>query len=139
MSIREEIKVLRAIPPFADLDDKKLELLAYMSDRLSYDAGGTLIRQGDAGDAVFVVLDGIVDVTIASGNDAMHVREMGEYAFVGEIAVLSSKDRTATVTARSSVAALKIPKDTLLKMIDDVPDLGDKIVGHMRDAGYVQG
>ena len=139
MSIREEIKVLRAIPPFADLDDKKLELLAYMGERLSYDAGGTLIRQGDAGDAVFVVLDGIVDVTVASGEGASHVREMGEYAFLGEIAVLSSKDRTATVTARSSVSALKIPRDTLLKMIDDVPDLGRKIADHMGQAGYVQG
>ena len=137
MSIRDEIKVLRDIPPFAPLDTKQLELLAYVSERLSYEPGTVMIQQGDAGDAVFVLLEGMVDVTIASEESTSHVRELGEYAFVGELAVLKGTDRTATVTVKTPVSALKISKETLLKMIEDVPDLGKRISDHMSSADYV--
>jgi hypothetical protein len=62
-------------------------------------AGDVLVEQGSAGDAVFLVLDGVVRVTV----DDEHVAELGPGAVVGERAALEGGVRTATLTAITPV------------------------------------
>lgn len=137
MSIHEEARVLSGIPPFAPLEMKKLKRLAFASERLTYAAGEVLMKQGELGDCVFIVIDGRIGITIGSGESASHVRELGQYAFVGEIGAIAGKRRTATATAKTSVVALKIPNDVLSQMIDEMPDLKGRITSHMVQADYV--
>ncbi len=137
MSIHEEAKLLSSIPPFAPLEIKKLKRLALASQRLTYAAGEVLTKQGDLGDSVFVIIDGKIDITLGSGESASHVRELGQYAFVGEVGTIAGKFRTATVTAKTDVVALKIASNVLFEMIEEMPDLKDRITSHMVKADYV--
>ncbi len=137
MSIHEEAKVLGGIPPFAPLEPRTLKRLALASERLTYAAGEVLMKQGEVGDCVFVVIDGRIDITIGTGESASHVRELGQYAFVGEIGAIAGKQRTATATAKTDVVALKIPNDVLSQMIDEMPALKERITSHMVKADYV--
>lgn len=137
MSIQEEAKVLSGIPPFAPLEIKKLKRLAFASERLTYAAGEVLMKQGELGDCVFVVIEGRIDISVGSGESASHVRELGQYAFVGEIGAIAGKLRTATATAKTDVVALKISNDVLLQMIEEMPDLKERITSHMVKADYV--
>ncbi len=136
MTIHDEMIFLREVPPFAELNPKKLELLALMSERISYDAGEVILQQGNAGDAAYVLMEGVVDISISTGEISKHVRELHQHALFGEIAVMRNTGRAATVTARTDVDVLRIPKDVLNKMINDLPDLGKRIAEHIEKAGY---
>lgn len=136
MTIHDEMIFLRETPPFAELSPAKLELLALMSERVRYAAGETILQQGDTGDAAFVLMDGIIDISISVGGVSKQVRELRRHALFGEIAIIRNTGRAATVTARTGVDVLKIPKHVLNKMIDDLPDLGKRITSHIENAGY---
>jgi CRP-like cAMP-binding protein len=137
MSLHEEIEMLRGVPPFAPLGNSKLKLLAFASERLQFSPAETLVKQGEIGDSVYVVISGTVDVTLASGGEERFIRSLGEHAFIGEVAVLENTPRTATVTAKTDVVALKISKDVLFRMIQDLPNLGIRISRHQAKADYV--
>jgi len=139
MTIHDEMIFLREVPPFAELSPAKLELLALMSERIRYVAGETILQQGDTGDAAFVLMEGVIDISIATGGVSKQVRELHRHALFGEIAVMRNTGRVATVTARTDVDVLRIPKDVLNKMIDDLPDLGRRIAEHIERAGYTFG
>ena len=136
MSLRDEAILLRSIPPFAALGASQLKLLAFVSERLTYLPGATLIRQGDRGDAVYVILDGTAEVTIQEAQGQRKLRDLGRHAFIGEIAVLETTARTATVTATGKLEALRIDRDVLFRMVKDTPDLGDRLKAHLAAADY---
>ena len=95
MSIKEEVEVLRAIPLFAKLEPAKLKLLAFTSQRLTFEAGHPLFQQGDPGDAAYIVLDGEAEVSIDSPQGPVKVATVGKHAIIGEIAILCEVPRTA--------------------------------------------
>ena len=89
---------LRAVALFGSLDDQELESLASCAELVEISSEGIdLTRQGDFGHAVFAVVGGTADVTV----DGSPVRQLGRGDVFGEIAVLSSGRRTATVTSTS--------------------------------------
>ena len=137
MSLHDELEILRGVPPFAPLENSKLKLLAFASERLSYSPGETLVKQGEVGDSVFVIISGGVEVALEAAAGPRFIKKLGEHAFIGEVAVLENTPRTATVTAASEVVALKIAKDVLFRMIQDIPDLGMRITRHQAKADYV--
>ena len=120
--------MLRQIPIFARIKPTKLKLLAFASERKKYSAGQDVCRQGDAGDAAFVVLSGTADVLVASPAGEVKVAEVGAYAIVGEIAVLCGVPRTASVRATSSMEVLRITKGHFLEMVNDFPDIALEIM-----------
>jgi voltage-gated potassium channel len=87
------------VPLLADLSDAERGALAELFDVMEYDAGRTLIGEGRAGYAFYVVDQGRVSVT----HDGEQLRELGPGDFFGEIAILGKRRRTATVTAASTV------------------------------------
>jgi CRP-like cAMP-binding protein len=136
MSINHEAAILREIAPFAILDTKKLKLLAFMSKLVVYDAGEVVLRQGDKGDALFVLVEGAIEIFISTPGARPLVCEMGRHTFFGEIAVMRSSVRAATVTAKTNIAVLRISKEVLYEVIDDEPELGRLIAEHIDKSGY---
>jgi CRP-like cAMP-binding protein len=136
VSIKDEISILRDVAPFSTLDNKRLKLLAFMSTLVDYSAGATVVRQGEAGDSVFVLIDGLVEASIARPGQPPLICEMGEHAFFGEIAVMRGRVRAATVTAKTHLLVLKISRDVLQEMIEAEPELGRRIDQHIEKAGY---
>lgn len=122
-SIEEEVSLLRRIPLFAHIDTAKLKLLAFTSERLSYEPGQELFRQGDTGDAAYVILQGSADVLVETPSGPLRVAQLGKNDFVGEIAILCEVPRTATVRAQAALDTLKIRKEPFLKLITEFPEL----------------
>jgi CRP-like cAMP-binding protein len=139
MTIYDEIACLREVPPFAALSPVKQKLLAVVSEHAVYMAGDTIIEQGETGDAVYVLLDGVADVRISSGGEDKLVRELGRNALFGEIAVMKNTPRMASVVARTMVHVLRIKKEVLHAMIKDIPELGQRIQHYIDGAGYAIG
>jgi len=128
VQLNDEVKVLRQVPMFAGMATAKLKLLAYTSDRLSYRSGETLFRQGEDGDAAFVILFGTADVLVETDKGEVKVAELAENSVVGEIAILCDIARTATVRAATPVEALRISKENFLKMLLDFPEMTIEVV-----------
>src|SRR5262245_65702919 len=110
MSILSEVDRLRRIPLFAQIDTSKLKLLAFTSERLAFEKGAVLFKQGDRGDSAFLILEGSVDVVVDSANGPVTVAHHGQNAFVGEMAVLSDTPGTAAVGGTAHTAPCKPQK-----------------------------
>ncbi len=136
MSIHDEITALREVPPFAMIDEKKLKLLAFVSELLTYKAGSAVLKQGEEGDAAFVLIDGLIKVSIESDDNSPFIREMGRYTFFGEIAVTKNTLRAATIMAKTDIVVLRISKKALYDLIAEEPDLATRISDHIDMAGY---
>ena len=120
--LKDEVNILRQVPLFAGVAPAKLKLLAFASDRVSYRPGEILFRQGDPGDAAYVILEGRADILAEANGGMIKVAEVGDNSIVGEIAILCDVSRTATVKASVSLEALRIRKDDFLKLLADYPD-----------------
>jgi len=128
MSMKEEVEILRNIPLFSKLEPAKLKLLAFTSERLTFDEGQVLFQQGDPGDAAYIVLEGAADVLIETGKGPVKVANLGRNAVVGEIAILCDVPRTATVVAQQKTVTLKINKDTFFRLVNEFPLMAVEIM-----------
>ncbi len=128
MSLSEEVELLRNIPMFANIEPSKLKLLAFTSERLTFEAGDTLFNEGDTGDNAYIIIDGEADVMIKSDNGPIKVAHFGRNDLVGEIAILCDVPRTATVTASRRLETMVISKDLFYRLIMEFPQIAVAIM-----------
>lgn len=128
MSLTEEVDALRRVPLFANIEPAKLKLLAFTSERLNFADGQTLFRQGELGDAAYILLDGAADVVVNTPAGPRKVASIGRHQIVGEIAVLCDVPRTATVVAAGPLVTLKISKDHFLRMMGEFPQMAIEVL-----------
>src|SRR5215218_3860125 len=94
---------LRKIPLFADLSEEDLEQLHKMAETVSIPAGELVLREGDPGDSLYVVLDGQLEVTKRQGSQDVLLAVYKPGQFFGEMALLEKAPRSASVrTLRES-------------------------------------
>lgn len=128
MTLQQDVEALRSIPLFAKVEPSKLKLLAFTSERLTYPAGENLFRQGDFGDAAYIVISGEADVLVETPGGEVRVASVGPSDIVGEIAILCDVPRTATVRARTELTALRIAKDGFFHLVTQFPHVAVEIM-----------
>jgi CRP-like cAMP-binding protein len=128
MGVKEEVEVLKKVPFFAKIDPAKLKLLAFTSERVSFKPDQFLCKQGDIGDAAFIILEGRADVLLDTDDGPLTVASFGTNDIVGEIAILIDVPRTASVKATENVTTLKITKDLFFQMVSDFPDIAIEVM-----------
>ncbi len=127
-TIEEDVELLRNIPLFAKIEPSKLKLLAFTSERLTFSPGDSLFKQGDDGDALYVIMEGEADVLIDTPGGQITVATMGKNDFVGDIAVLCDVPRTATVTATSKLTTMRVTKDLFFQLVSQFPQIAIEIM-----------
>ena len=103
---------LREMPLFADLRPRELALLALVMQEVSWTAGETIFRQGEAADSCFFLLDGAVDVIAENARGA--ARELATLRagqIFGQIALVDEDPRSATCVARDDSFALQLLRE----------------------------
>ena len=133
MLLKDEVGMLKRVPLFAGVEPAKLKLLAFTSDRVSYNAGQVLFRQGEEGDAAYVILTGSADILVESDAGQIKVAGVEPNAIVGEIAILCDVSRTATVQASERLEALRIRKDHFIRMLKENPEMTLEILKVLAD------
>ena len=128
MTLEEDVELLRNIPLFAKIEPSKLKLLAFTSERLTFSPGDSLFKQGDDGDALYVIMEGEADVLIDTPGGQITVATMGKNDFVGDIAVLCDVPRTATVTATSKLTTMRVTKDLFFQLVSQFPQIAIEIM-----------
>jgi CRP-like cAMP-binding protein len=128
MSLIKDVEVLRSIPLFAKMEPAKLKLLAFTSERLEFLDGDEVCRQGDVGDAAYIILEGEADVLVDAPGGALKVATVRKNDIIGEIAILCDVPRTATVTASTDLTTLKVSKDNFFQLIAQFPQMGIEVM-----------
>jgi small-conductance mechanosensitive channel/CRP-like cAMP-binding protein len=116
---RERESTLSRVDMFASLNEEQRRELAAVTVTKIYGNGEAIVRQGDAGDSMFVVTSGKVAVVIAPDRREVATIEPGGY--FGEMSLLTGDPRTATVVARGETVLLEITAEQFRKLGEENP------------------
>jgi len=98
------LPVLRTVSIFRGLNKATLFEVARRSTEVAYPAGTTVVRQGDPGDALCIVAEGVVEVR---RNDRV-VTQIAAGSYFGEISLIDGEPRSATIVAVEDVVLLEL-------------------------------
>lgn len=113
----EWLALIRRIPIFAPLPAPAIERLMLHFAELDVEAGTVLIREGEAGDRFYVIVEG--EAVVTRGGE--HVVDRGPGDYMGEIALLRDVPRTASVTATTPLRLLALDRDPFLEAVTGHP------------------
>jgi hypothetical protein len=110
----EERKAFVSTPLFEGFSQEELVAVIHGLKLLSFAPGDIVVAEGGPGDSLFIIASGAVKAFVRNPKGAyVKVNELGEGAFFGEIAVLTGKPRTATITAAAPCELLELDRATL--------------------------
>ena len=102
-------QLLAKAPVFSTLSPELLEPILASGEERAFGAGETIVRQGDPGDDLYVILEG--RVRVERGGRAVESLRQGE--FFGEVAVLDGRPRSADVVAETAVRTLRLSREVV--------------------------
>jgi CRP-like cAMP-binding protein len=116
--------LLHSIPLFSGCSREELEQVARVTDELELPAGRVLMREGDTGRELIVLVEG--EVQVERGGEVIGVRTGGD--FLGELALVLHRPRTATVTTTTDARILALAAHQFERLLDDVPTIATKVL-----------
>ena len=119
---------LRDTPLFGGLEDDQLARLIDLGEIVDLAPDEVLIREGDLADALYVVLEGELEVTKRTGTSEIPLALVGPGALQGEIAALEGGRRLASVRAVGAAEVLRIPVGTIRELLDAGPDVALAVI-----------
>jgi putative peptide zinc metalloprotease protein len=125
----EERDRLRALPMFVDTASRQLDLLAVKLQVRAFVPGEVLIKQGDPGDAFYIVREGSLEVLVRKERSRRRVRTLKTGDFFGEIALLSDVPRTATVQGLDAGSVWRLERQDFRDLLGRYLDLEGQIAG----------
>lgn len=126
-AVERIIAQLTAVDFLATLDTKQIELLAQEARWESYLPGERVVRQGDPGEALYVIVSGQVDVRLEQGGLSSTVTTFGAGMFFGEMSLLTGEPRSATVLATTELSVIAVGKQALMQVVQEDRRLVERI------------
>jgi CRP-like cAMP-binding protein len=116
--------IIRSVPLFAALSADEAEALATKAVVERYGRGESVVREGDEGACLYVLLEGNCNVFVKSGDERIvTVASISSGDVVGEMSLLAGEPRSATVQAATDVRAARIDKDAISELLAARPEL----------------
>jgi CRP/FNR family cyclic AMP-dependent transcriptional regulator len=117
-------RILGQVPLFIDLSSRELQRLGAACRQQDYPAGDVLLRQGEPGDTLFVIVSGRVQVTRHGDDVTSHgLATAGPGEVVGDMALLDDLPHSATVTALEPTRVLAMPVSDFRAALREEPDI----------------
>lgn len=131
-SVEEEERMLRALGEvllFSGVSDKGLRLVAEISRKVSYRVGQYVFREGEPGDALFLIIGGKVRISrdvAGMGEEALAI--LGEGDAFGEMSLIDESPRSADARVHESCDLLVIKKEALEDLLFLEKDLAYELL-----------
>ena len=110
----QKILFLKNIPLFSKMPPEELGHLAGIAEEVVYSESDVIIREGDHGDEIFLIVEGQIEIHKGSESLAMITRQ----AYFGEMSVLDGAPRSATATARAACLLLRIRQSEFYDILE---------------------
>ena len=131
-AVLDRLMILRESSLFTGLSGEELYPVGEIAQITMFSPGNTVVREGDPGDALFVVARGTLRVV----RDGKAVGELGRGGTFGEMALLDGAPRAATVEAVTDAELLRVPRGEFEALLDESPELARGVIrtllGHIR-------
>ncbi|HVS05141.1 MAG TPA: cyclic nucleotide-binding domain-containing protein [Candidatus Dormibacteraeota bacterium] len=125
----QERERLRAVPLFSEATPRQLDLLAVKLVVHGFHHGDTVMRQGDSGDAFYIIREGQVDVLARANGRSRRISVLGPGDYFGEIALLRDQPRTATIRAKSDGSAWRLERQDFRDLLGRYLELDAQLAG----------
>ena len=116
-------ETLREIRPFSNLSRHVREAVAEHAAVRPFAPGDILLRQGEAADALFILLEGTADVWLNDSGKMHPIAHLQRHTVVGELGLVTQEVRSATVTATSPGCAAIIEREEFERLAGRYPRL----------------
>ncbi len=135
VALLDKLVVLGESSLFSGMTSEELYPLGQIATAVDLEPGQAAVRQGEPGDAVFVVVSGTLEVK----KDGRTLRKVSRGAVFGEMALLDGGPRSASIEATTNASVLKIPRAEFDALLDEYPEIARGIIrtliGHLRGQG----
>ena len=111
----EKVIILKTVSIFAGTPDRTLAEVAALLEEQVLRAGETLFEKGDPGRCMYIIVSG--HLRVHDGDQILN--DLGERDIVGEMAVLESAPRSASVTAVEETRLLRLDQEPLYELMAD--------------------
>lgn len=115
LSTVEKVLFLKQVELFQTIPGEELARIARISKEVSFTQGEALMIEGDIGDAAYLIVEGKVRIQVG-GKD---VATLNKNQTVGEMAILDSEPRSATVIAAEPVLVLKLDREDFYDLLNE--------------------
>ncbi|RJO73963.1 MAG: cyclic nucleotide-binding domain-containing protein [Myxococcales bacterium] len=124
LSTVEKVLLLKRMELFKQIPGVELARIAQITREVVFAAGDALMTEGDIGDAAYLIVEG--EVVVQAGG--VPVANLGKDQCVGEMAILDSEPRSATVVASSAVRALVIEREDFYDILHERAEISLGII-----------
>jgi CRP-like cAMP-binding protein len=130
-SAKDWATLLAALPLFAQISKRQLTKIAELARVTDYDTNAVVMREGDPGDSLHVVLSGRARVL---GKPRARILKTGDY--FGEMALIDGAPRSATIAAEGDLQTMRIPRKPFMRLVEREPSIGvamlEELAGRVR-------
>jgi CRP/FNR family transcriptional regulator, cyclic AMP receptor protein len=119
-----KVELIKRVPLFERLSKRELEEVASLADELDLPAGRNLTKEGASGHEFVVLAEGEAEVK----QNGKTINRLGSGDFLGELALVTGRPRTATVTTTSDARLLVITAGSFRRLMRDTPSIQAKIL-----------
>jgi CRP-like cAMP-binding protein len=108
MDLDERVSALQTVPLFGEVGHGDLERVARIATERHYAAGSSVVTEGEAGVAMFVITDGEADAVKGGPDGEVHLATLGPGSFFGEMSLFEGFHRANSVRARTDLQCLAL-------------------------------
>ncbi|MBI4516975.1 MAG: MMPL family transporter [Deltaproteobacteria bacterium] len=117
----------RTIPLFAGLRPGQARVVVLMGRLQHFAPGDYVMRQGERGDVMYVVLQGVAQVVASGGGERRLIRECGRGEVIGEMGLVRHGQRSADVVAAGALDALAVDERFLQRLQGRYPRIAAQV------------
>jgi CRP/FNR family transcriptional regulator, cyclic AMP receptor protein len=119
-----KIQLIKRVPLFQELSARELGEVAALADEIDLPDGRKLTNEGGSGREFIIIIDGVADVS----RGGKTINKLGPGDFLGEIALVTGRPRTATVTTRGPATLLVLNAQAFRSLLHAMPSIQAKVL-----------
>ena len=129
---RGSIELLKDVPLFAGLDDDDLSRMSLLLTEKHYPKDSVVVSASDPGDALYIVAEGDVKVSLWSDNGReIILSTLPSGSFFGEMSLVDGEPRSANVTCTTDAHILRLARRDFLQLLKSYPSIAINVMTEM--------
>lgn len=107
----------------------EINIFRHSRDAISLQPGELLFRQGEQGDVMFAIVEGVIELRL----DGRIVEEVGPGGILGELALIDAAPRSASATAQTEARVVRVDQTHFTHLVDEHPTFALQVMRIMAE------
>jgi len=125
--------LLASIPLFESLTPEDLDHLGSRLEERDVDEGKEIFDKGDPGDAMYIILDGAIEISLGTGKQRVVLASLFQGQYFGELSLLDGAPRSAAASAPKPAKLLALDREDFVEFVRSKPDAALRIMSEIAE------